>query len=163
MARSIEKPFETPLTMLLRWARAVPHWVLARGVSTRGLSTILPPSSATAISDGTASDDLPSLPLMATFCPATCTLTPLGTVTGCLPIRDIDCSLEHLAEDFAAHVLGARLGIRHDATRRRQDRDAQPAIDLGQIRDLRIDPPAGCRNPRDLSNHRLALVILELD
>ena len=35
---------------------------------------------------------------------------------------------EHLAEDFAADIGGARLGVGHDAARRGQDRDAE-AVD----------------------------------
>src|SRR3546814_5395241 len=102
----------------------------------------------------------PSLPLAVSRPAAIVTSTPLGIPTGFLPTRDI---LEHPAEDFAADILGARLGIGHDAARRRQDGDAEPVVDARQILDLGIDAAAGGRDAGDLLDHRLALGILQLD
>src|SRR5579883_3243820 len=70
---------------------------------------------------------------------------------------------EDAAEDFAADIGRARLVIRHDAARRRQDGDAETVIDARQIGDARIDPPARLGDARDLADHRLAIDIFELD
>src|SRR3546814_3380857 len=70
--------------------------------------------------------------------------------------------LEHLAEDFAAHVLGAGLVVRHHPARRRQDRDSEAALERLQVLDLRIHAPARLRYTRDVPDDRLALVILQL-
>src|SRR6202000_2089559 len=70
---------------------------------------------------------------------------------------------EHAAEHFAANIGSARFTVGHDPTRGRKDRDAQAVIDLRQIGDLRIDPPAGLRDPADLLDHRLAIRIFQLD
>src|SRR3546814_17512643 len=70
--------------------------------------------------------------------------------------------LEHLAEDFAAHVLGAGLVVRHHPARRRQDRDYEAALERLQVLDLRIHAPPRLRYTRDVTDDRLALVILQL-
>src|SRR3546814_8714496 len=91
-----------------------------RLLSLRGLTRISSPSRSTVTSSVMATFCSPSLPLAVSRPAAIVTSTPLGIPTGFLPTRDI---LEHPAEDFAADILGARLGIGHDAARRRQDGD----------------------------------------
>ena len=72
---------------------------------------------------------------------ATC--TPVGISTGCLPTRDmLPPSSEHPAEDFAADIGGAGLGIAQHPTRGRQDGDAKTGINPRQLLDLRVDAPA---------------------
>ena len=62
-------------------------------------------------------------PFAFTVWPSTLAVTPAGTATGFLPIRDIVnlpwfcCRSEDLAEHFAAHVLLAGVVIGHDALR----------------------------------------------
>src|SRR5258708_7567294 len=64
-------------------------------------------------------------PFTFTVLPSTVAVTPVGSATGFLPIRDIMRSLEHLAENFAAHVLLAGMGVGHHALRRGDDRHAK--------------------------------------
>jgi hypothetical protein len=83
------KPVDTPVTKLLSNARLVPHSARVRFDIERGASTTLSLSILTAISGWMRSVCLPSLPLAVMVWPATSILTPLGTTTGCFPIRDI--------------------------------------------------------------------------
>ena len=61
-----------------------------------------------------------------------------STVTPAGPRRDLLAERvtwsEHLADDFAADIGGARLGVGHDAARRRQDRDAEAVEVRGSSR-----------------------------
>src|SRR5690606_36424784 len=72
-------------------------------------------------------------------------------------------SLEHAAEDFAADIGVASLGIRHHAARGRQDRDTHAAAHLAEVGDRRIDATARLRHAVDRLDDRLTLVILQLD
>src|SRR3546814_12463151 len=47
--------------------------------------------------------------------------------------------------------------------RRRLDGDAEAVVEPRQLLDLRIDPAARTRHPRDLLDHRRAFVVLQLD
>src|SRR5581483_11649177 len=67
------------------------------------------------------------------------------------------------ADDFAADVLVASGGIRHDALRRRDDGDAEAAVRPRQRLDARIDAPAGRGHALDLADRRLALVVAQVD
>src|ERR1700676_3425610 len=142
--------------MLLTRARVVPHCMRARLVSDRGVTTTLPSCTMAPTSLATTSVSVPSLPLAVTVWPATSTVTPCGIGTGCLPTRDMGTS-EYAAEDLAADIGGAGLVVRHDASGRRQDRDAEPVVDAGQVGDARGDAPARRGDARDLAYHRLAL------
>jgi hypothetical protein len=92
MSRWTVKPSETPVTAFLISARVVPHMAracldLSRGVTVTWLSFT---STRTASVSGTSCT--PSLPFAMTALGATVTSTPLGTVTGTLPTRDIALS-----------------------------------------------------------------------
>src|SRR5215207_4321491 len=70
---------------------------------------------------------------------------------------------EDLAEHFAADVALARLVVGHDTLGRRQNGGAEP---IGHARhgvDGGVDAPARLRHPLDGADHRLAVVVLELD
>src|SRR5687768_7840435 len=155
--------------MLLMRARVVPHITRARLWSPRGFTMTLSPSRETATSLSTGMLSSPSLPLARTRPPSIFTSTPAGTVTGFFPIRDMALPSPsrrvsiHPADDFAADVLVARDRVRHDALRRRNDGDAEPAMRACQLLDARIDAPARRRDALDLPNRRLALVIAEVD
>src|SRR5829696_9222142 len=150
--------------MLLTSARVVPHIARARFDSSFGAIVTLP-SAMLAVTSlvTTTRDSVPSRPLAVSVSPARSTVTPSGIATGFLPIRDISISSEYPAPHLAADFGGAGLVVRHDAARRRQDRDAEPVIDPRQIRELRIDPPARLRDARDLADHRLAVDVFQLD
>src|SRR5277367_6009599 len=117
--------------MLLMRARAVPHCMRARLVSTLGVTVTLPSLTTAVMSWPTTSFKVPSLPLAVTVWPATSMLTPCGMTTGCLPTRDMAVSSEYAAENLAADIGGAGLVVRHDAARRRQDGDAETVVDAG--------------------------------
>src|ERR1700756_3394012 len=139
--------------MLRTRLRVVPHNMRACLVSPRGLTQTLLSSSLTSTSPERRRASSPSLPLAFSRPAAIDTVTPLGTATGFLPTRDMVVRpLEHAAEHFAADIGRARLVVRHDAPRRRQDRDAQPIVDARQLGHLRIDPPARPRDPGDLAD-----------
>src|SRR5438067_4049667 len=80
-------------------------------------------------------------PFTATSCPFTFTSTPLGSVTGSLPIRLISSS-PHVRQDLAAEGLALGLAAGHEPRRRRDDRDAQAAEDARHLRLARIHPQA---------------------
>src|SRR5262245_19300262 len=112
-----EYPLVTPSARLTIWVRAIPHMARACFVSWARLTSMPSAPLATLIGSGQVNDSSPLGPFMVTFWPATVAVTPEGTATGFLPIRDIlspsslrpiqACS-EHAAQDLAADVLLAR-------------------------------------------------------
>src|SRR5215470_13732319 len=149
--------------MLRTRLRVVPHIMRACLVSRTGLTQTLLSSSFTSTSPESGIASSPSLPFALISPAASETVTPLGTATGFLPTRDIALSSEHPAEHFAADIGRARLVVRHDAPRRRQDRDAETVVDARKLRHIRIDPTARPGDAGNLADHRMAFVILELD
>src|SRR5258708_32308779 len=70
---------------------------------------------------------------------------------------------EYPAQHLAANLGGAGFVVRHDAARRRQDRDAEPVIDPRQVDELGINPPAWLGEAGDLADHRLPVDIFQFD
>src|SRR4051812_2293899 len=80
-------------------------------------------------------ESLPSGPSTVICLPARAILTPAGTVTGCLPIRDIASStfasstfgveLPEFAEHFAAEIALPRFAVADHATAGADNRDSQ--------------------------------------
>src|ERR1700742_853346 len=102
----------------------MPHMARARLDSLRGATLMRLPSSLTSTSSGAVNFNSPLAPLTATVCPSSLAVTPDGTVTGFLPIRDISMfrwvsRSEDLAEDFAADMRFAGGVVSHNALRRR--------------------------------------------
>src|SRR5690606_14628269 len=137
-----------------------PHIARARWVSERMVSERPSASWVTSISSATVQELSPLGPLTETVWPSSVTVTPFGTAMVFLPIRDISVDP---AEDCAADVSVAGVGVRHDAFRSREDRDAEAVLDRLQIADGRIDATAGLRHAGDLSDHRLAVEVLQLN
>src|SRR5262245_62086713 len=102
----------------------------ARLVSARG-STLIPPFSIfTTMSSGTTYCSAPFGPFSFTVWPSTLAVTPDGTGTAFLPIRDMTVpSLEHRAENLAAHIGVAGHMVRHHALGSRHDRYAEAVVD----------------------------------
>src|ERR1700741_3724065 len=75
----------------------------------------------------------PLAPLTVTAPGASVALTPWGNLTGSFAILDMSASSGDHAEHFAALSGAARLAVGHDAGRRRDDRDAEPAEHLRQL------------------------------
>src|SRR5271166_5918540 len=145
-------------------ARVVPHIMRARVSLLFGFTVTLLPSTVACTSSVSGSFSSPSLPFAVTTPPAMATCTPAGIATGYFPTRDIRAiPLEHAAEDFAADIGGACLGIAHHATRRRQNGNAETGIDPGQFLDLRIDPAARLGDAVDLLDYRFAFIVPQLD
>src|SRR5258708_13975129 len=140
----------------------------ARLVSARGATMVLPASILGVMSSGITPSSAPFGPFTLTFWPSTLALTPCGTATGFLPMRDMVSLFtlsrsEHRAQDLAADVLIARVVVGHDALGRRQDRHAEPVVDARQGLDRGVDPPSRLRHPGNLADHRLAVEIFQLD
>src|SRR5437016_2493672 len=99
-----------------------------------GRSTVTVPSSTTTRIDGdSVRVSVPLSPDTLTWLPSSVTVTPGGTVTGILPMRDIRSP--HVGDDFAAEPGALRGASGHEAVRRRDDRDAETAE---HARDLRL-------------------------
>src|SRR6476660_8306410 len=124
--------------------RVVPHIMRACRSPVRGFTVTLLPSTTASICSVSRSFSSPSCPLAVSMPPAIATCTPCGISTGYFPTRDIalpppDQASEHAAEDLAADIGSARLGVAHHAARRGQDGDAKARIDPRQLLDLGID------------------------
>src|SRR5215207_8112115 len=112
------------------------------------------------ISSRICSCRLPFGPLTNRILSSVLAVTPDGSATGRLPIRDI---LKHLRQDFAADVLLAGLAVRLHAARGRHDDRAEAVADARQLAGGRIDAAARLRHARQMLDRRLALEIFELD
>src|SRR3712207_5179080 len=150
----------------------MPHFARAVLDSSRGLTATAPFSRATDTSSGTTNDSSPFVPFIFTIWPSTLAVTPDGTATGFLPTRDIfespwfcaDASaLEDLAEHFAAHVLLPGLVIGHHALRRRENGDAEAVSHARHGVDGSIHAAARLGDALDGADHRLAVIVLQLD
>src|SRR3990172_783477 len=104
-------------------------------------------------------------PRTVTEVPSICTWTEGGTGTGCLPMRDMPVvHLPDIAEHFATHLLAPGLLPGHDALRRREDGDAQPAVHAGDLPLLDVDAQAGLAHALEPVQQRLpALGVVEVD
>src|SRR3569623_3480694 len=146
--------------MLPSRLRDRPHMAWARWPSSRFDSSRSKPSCFTSISSATVQASWPLGPFTVTVWPSIVTVTPLGIAIGFFPIRDISVDP---AEHFAAHVGVARRGVRHDALRRRQDRDPETVLHGLQVLDRRIDAAARLGDAADLDDDRLAVEVLQLN
>src|SRR5881394_1611881 len=164
ISRPRRKPCVTPRTMFASSARVRPcsarSFLLSVGRST--VTTL--PSTTIFISDTNVYDDSPFGPFTRTVEPFTSTVTPEGIGIGFFPIRDISCDLlsPHQRHDFAANLPGACFLVRHDALRRRDDRDAQTATHARQLLCARIAAQTGTRDALHVADHRLVLEILQV-
>src|SRR5215468_557382 len=135
----------------------------ARLLSERGSTLIDPLSSFTMMSSGTTYCRAPFGPFIFTVWPSMLAVTPDGTGTAFLPIRDMTVPLEHRTEDLAAHIGVAGGMVRHHALGGRDDCDAEAVVDARQFPHRRIDAAPGLGDPLDDANDRRAVEILELD
>src|SRR5688572_20293321 len=96
----------------------------------------LSPSRPNEIPSGNFRDSSPLGPFTDTVEPSISTVTPLGTGTGILPIRDMrQPSLPDEGEQLAPGVGATSLRVRHEAARRAEDGHAESvahARDLGR-------------------------------
>src|SRR6476646_10310623 len=151
----------------------MPHIDCASLVSSRGFTSMPAAPFLTSICSGQVKESSPFGPFIFTVCPSTVAVTPAGTMTGFLPMRDIAVSLssygrrwrasEYVAEDLAADVLLPGAHVRHHALWRGQDGNAQPVGDAGEVAHRLVDAATRRGHAADLADRRLAVGILELD
>src|SRR5437879_11905685 len=91
-------------------------------------------------------------PLTVIFRPSTWAVTPWGSGTGRLPIRDIGGLLPDHREQLAAHVGGARFAVRHDALGRAEDGHPQPVLHARDLARLHVAPEPRSRHPHQLAD-----------
>src|SRR5437016_2030018 len=162
------KPWVTPVTRLFTSVRLRPHIWRPRSAPSRGATVT--PCSPTLASTSFASLTLnsPLGPFTRTDCPSTVALTPFGSETGFLPIRDISklrssAASEHAADHFPAHVFFAGARVRHHALRRGDDRKTKAAAVRTQITHRGVYTSPRRRDTLQLANDRPPFVILELN
>src|SRR5689334_13345251 len=109
----------------------MPQAARERWLSLTGCTLIWPSSiEVRTSSSSTVIERVDFGPLTLSVWPSRFAVTPAGTGTGFLPIRDI---LEHLRQDFATDVLLTRFRIGKHATRRRDDGHAKAVADPRQL------------------------------
>src|SRR5688500_9911543 len=129
-------------------------------LSSLGRSTLSEPlSSVSFISGCSVRRSSPLGPFTATVLPWRSRFTPLGTVTGFLPIRDIARLLPDYGEELAAQVRAAGLAVGHQPLRGRDDRHAQAVLDPGQLARLHVAPEPGRGHAPQLPDHRGLVVV----
>src|SRR2546430_1631515 len=123
-------------------------------------------SCVTFIAGCGASSSLPFGPSTLTLPSASWIFTPLGTGTGCLPIRDManSTSLPNGAEQLAAEPLCPRLAVTHNAFARAQDGNAE-AIEHGpEVLVALVEPAPGRAGAIQPPQHALAFrAVLQID
>src|ERR1700684_675872 len=98
--------------------------------SVGGLTVIASSECSTSMSRLIRSVSSPLGPLTVTRSGSIATVTPAGTVMGCLPIRDIERPLlPDLRHDLAADAGRAGVVAGHDPLRGGDDRGAHAALD----------------------------------
>src|SRR5215471_14108418 len=148
--------------MLASSARAVP--AILESPASFDFSCTSEPCTPISTPRGAANCNVPFGPFTVTASLAILHSTPFGNAIGFLATRDIVVlQLRDGADDFAADALLARLRVGHDSGRRRDDRDAEPAHDLGQFVLVAVDAQAGTRHAVELVDGRATFEILQRD
>src|SRR5437899_2001962 len=119
--------------------------------SSEGRVTVTAPScTASAMSGWKVRASSPLGPLMVSSRPATAALTPPGSGTGFLPIRDTDFLLPDQGDELAAHVSRARVAVGHQALGRADDRHAESVLDPRDGARADVAAQAGRRDALEL-------------
>src|SRR6185437_13513391 len=156
-------PWVTPTTRLFTSVRLMPHMAAARSMSLCGVTAMPSAPTRTSTSGTSVTLSSPLGPFTETVWPLTEAVTPFGSGTGFLPIRDMACSLEHLAEDFAADIGLTGVAVGHHALGRGDDRHAETLAMRLQILHRGVDPAARRRYALQFADHGLAFMIFEFD
>src|SRR6267143_6776913 len=149
--------------MLAMSVRVRPCSALCCASSEGRFTTTVPSSSARIMSGCSERLISPFGPLTVILCPSICAVTPLGSGTGFLPIRDIARLLPHHREHFAAHPGGARFAVGHESLRRAQDRHAEAVFDARDLARLHVAPQSGRGHTLQLADDRRVVVILQVE
>src|SRR6184192_996263 len=94
--------------------------------------------------------------------PSIWAVTPLGSGTGFLPMRDMSLLLPDHCEQLAAHAGGAGFAVGHEALWRGQDRHAEAVLDARDLARFHVAAQARGGHALQLADHRRVVVILEL-
>src|SRR5688572_261613 len=143
--------------MLATSARESPCNAFCCASSLEREAMTLSPSRPNEIPSGNFRDSSPFGPFTDTVDPSMLTVTPFGTRTGILPIRDIvRPPLPDEGEQFAPGVGLASLLIGHEAARRAEDRHTQSVAHARNLGGADITTEAGRGDAAQLANDRLA-------
>src|SRR5882724_1675993 len=129
--------------MLARCARMRPCLARFSRESSARSTESLSPSTLNEIPAGMILASSPLGPLTPTLPFLLLTVTPLGSGSTFLPIRDM--FLPNLAKELAAEACLARRPIGHQAARGGQDGDPEPGADLGDRAVTDVHALAGAR------------------
>src|SRR5260370_13483179 len=149
--------------MLAMSVRVSPWSALCR-VSSEGRRTTTAASSRAMASSGWIVRPISPLgPFTVIRCPSIWTVTPLGSGTGFLPMRDMGrCLLPHHREQLAADTGGASFAVGHQSLRGRQDRHPQAVLDARDLARLDVAPEASRGDALQLANHRRVVEVLKV-
>src|SRR6185436_9302811 len=156
MSRRFSKPFVTPSTMFATSERVSPCRARCSPRSVGRVTTSSSPSCATVMSRWMRSWSSPFGPLTVTRSGSIATVTPAGTGMGLRPMR-LMLRSPHLRHDLATEARSARLVTGHDAMGRRDDRRAEPTLDLRDVGVVDVGPLPGARDALDPLDHGLAV------
>src|ERR1051325_10223659 len=110
---------------------------------------------------GTRCVNSPRGPLTFTTLLSTVTVTPLGIVTGILPIRDMASLLPDDGDELAAGARVPRLTVGHQALVGAHDREAEAVANARDLADADVLPESRCRHALQLANDGLATGVLQ--
>src|SRR6266496_1920575 len=126
--------------MLATSVRVSPCSALCCASSDGRFTTTVPSTSVSCMSACSVRLISPLGPFTVILRPSICAVTPLGSATGFLPIRDICGSLPDHREHFTAHPGGARFAVGHKSLRRAEDRHAEAVLDARDLAHLDVAP-----------------------
>src|SRR2546423_15353808 len=148
--------------MLATSVRVRPCSALCCASSDGRFTTTDPSSSARAMSSCSERLISPLGPFTVILCPSICAVTPVGSATGFLPIRDIWRSLPDDREHFAAHAGGAGFAVRHEALRRAENRHAEAVLDARNLARLHVAAQSRRGHALQLPNDGRVVVVLQV-
>src|SRR5712691_10949885 len=149
--------------MLATRVRVRPCSALWR-LSSEGRRTTTALSSSASVRSGCATRLIsPFGPFTVIRRPSIWAVTPLGSGTGFLPMRDMSLLLPDHREQLAAHAGGAGFAVGHEALWRGQDRHAEAVLDARDLARLDVTSQARRGHALQLADHRGVVVILEVE
>src|SRR5438034_4577780 len=146
--------------MLATSVRVSPCSALCRFSSDGRRTTTAFSSSARVSSGGNVREISPFGPFTVTVRPATCAVTPWGSGTGFLPMRDMP--LPDHREQLAAHAGGTGFAVRHQALGRREDGHPEPVLHARDLARFDVAPQPRGGDALQLADHRGVVVVLQV-
>src|SRR5256884_5711766 len=144
--------------MLATRVRVRPWSALWR-LSSEGRRTTTAFSSSASVRSGCATRLIsPFGPFTVMRPPSIWAVTPLGSGTGFLPMRDMSLLLPDHGEQLAAHAGGAGFPVGHEALWRGQDRHAEAVLDARDLARFPLAGQAPSGHPLQLADHPAGLV-----